>query len=243
MNRRASAQKVVPFIQTYGLDIAEMAQPPDYFETFNDFFSRRLKPEVRPIDPDTESVIFSADGRHLGFQNVSMTDMFYAKGQRFDLAALLGDAALAEHYAGGAMVISRLCPLDYHRFHYPAEGVPGDTLRINGPLYSVNPVSLARRLSVIWENKRTLTPLKTERFGQILLLEIGATCVGTIVQTHVAGQHTDKGGEKGYFRFGGSMCITLFEPGRVTLADDLVEQSAKGVELYAKFGQAMGRAR
>ncbi len=241
MSRRASTSKVVPFIQQYGLDIGEMALPPDHCESFNDFFSRRLKPEARPVDPDPDCVVFPADGRHLGFQDVSATDAFYAKGQRMDLANLLGDADLAAQYAGGAMVISRLCPLDYHRFHYPAEGVPGDTLLINGALYSVNPISLARRLSVLWENKRTLTPLKTERFGQILMLEVGATCVGSIVQTHVAGQHTDKAGEKGYFRFGGSMCITLFAPGRVRLADDLVQQSAQGVELHALFGQPMAR--
>lgn len=241
MNRRSSAKKIFPFIKQYGLDIAEMLEPPDHFATFNDFFSRRLKPEARPIDSDFDTAVFGADGRHLGFQDVSAADQFYAKGQRFDLAALLGDAGLARQYEHGAMIISRLCPLDCHRFHYPAEGVPGETLLINGPLYSVNPVSLARRLSVIWENKRTLTPFKTERFGQVLLLEIGATCVGTVVQTHVAGQHTDKGGEKGYFRFGGSMCITLFEPGTVKLADDLLEQTAMGVELYAKYGDAMGR--
>ncbi|MBC2593682.1 phosphatidylserine decarboxylase [Ruficoccus amylovorans] len=242
MSRRASAKKVVPFIRKYGLDIAEMQLPPDHFASFNDFFSRRLKPEARPIDPDPATVVFPADGRHLGFANVAQTDRFYAKGQRMDLAKLLGDRALAGRYEGGSMLISRLCPVDYHRFHYPAEGVPGDTLPINGDLYSVNPVCLRRRLSVLWENKRTLTGLQTERFGQILCLEVGATCVGSIVQTHVPGQYTPKGGEKGYFRFGGSMCITLFEPGAVTLAADLLEHSTAGRELYARMGDVAGRA-
>ncbi|MGE9292037.1 MAG: phosphatidylserine decarboxylase, partial [Puniceicoccales bacterium] len=93
---------------------------------------------------------------------------------------------------------------------------------------------------VLWENKRALTGLKTERFGQILCLEVGATCVGTIVQTHVPGQYTPKGGEKGYFGFGGSMCITLFEPGRVELSADLLEHTAAGRELYAHMGDVMG---
>ncbi len=243
MSRRSSAKKVVPFIEKYGLDIAEMARPPDHFESFNDFFSRRLKPEARPIDPDPQSVVFPADGRHLGFADVSASDQFYAKGQRMNLEALLGDRELAARYHGGSMVISRLCPVDYHRFHYPAEGVPGETLAINGDLYSVNPVCLRQRLSVLWENKRTLTGLQTEHFGQILCLEIGATCVGSIVQTHVPGQHTAKGGEKGFFQFGGSMCITLFEPGRVSLADDLLEHTAAGRELYARMGDVMGRGR
>ncbi|MEM8549246.1 MAG: phosphatidylserine decarboxylase [Verrucomicrobiota bacterium] len=242
MDRRSSAKKIFPFIKQYGIDIAEAVYPPDHYTSFNDFFSRRLKPEARPIDPNPASVVFPTDGRHLGYQDISSADTFYAKGQRFDIAKLLGDADLAAQYAGGAMIISRLCPLDCHRFHYPAEGVPSETLAIGGPLYSVNPVSLARRLSVIWQNKRFLTSLKTERFGQVLILEIGATCVGTVVQTHVAGQHTQKGGEKGTFHFGGSMCITLFEPGRVTLADDLLQATAQGAELYARYGEAMGTA-
>jgi phosphatidylserine decarboxylase len=242
MSRRSSAKKIVPFIQKYGLDIAEMQLPPDHFATFNDFFYRRLKPEARPIHADADTVVFPADGRHLGFANVTATDQFYAKGQRMSLAKLLDDPVWVQRYTGGSLVISRLCPVDYHRFHYPAEGVPGDTRLINGDLYSVNPVCLRNRLSALWENKRALTSLHTERFGQVLCLEIGATCVGSIIQTHVPGQYTPKGGEKGYFAFGGSMCMTLFEPGAVTLAEDLLEHSAAGRELYAHMGDRLGQA-
>ncbi|WP_309379981.1 phosphatidylserine decarboxylase [Cerasicoccus frondis] len=245
MGRKASTAKVVPFIQEYGLDIAEFLRPPDYFECFNDFFTRQLKPEARPIDVDPESVVFPADGRHLGWQDSSQIDQVFVKGQSFDLNALLGSASLGQQFRGGALVLSRLCPTDYHRFHFPAAGVPGtprETPReICGPLYSVNPVALRQRIDIFWTNKRVVTIHHSDSFGDMALIEVGATCVGTIQQTHVSGQWTEKGGEKGYFAFGGSSTITLFEPGAVALDADLIEHTAAGRELYARMGDHLGK--
>ncbi len=246
MSQKSSRAKIFPFIEQYGIDVAEMLRPPDHFEHFNAFFRRQLKPEARPIDPEPASVVFPADGRHLGFQEVGTEDHVFAKGQSWNIEKLLGDAKLADQFAGGSLVLSRLCPVDYHRFHFPAEGVPGAPKReprlLDGPLYSVNPIALRQRLAIMWENKRAVTILHTEPFGDIAIIEIGATCVGSIVQTHVPGQHVEKGAEKGYFQFGGSSTITLFEKGRVTLAEDLVESTREGIELYAKMGELMGRA-
>jgi len=241
MSTPASAARVAPFIARYGLDPAEFAQRPESFRSFNEFFSRNLIPDSRPIDPDAASVVFPADGRHLGFERASAIAAVFVKGQKFDLAKLLGDADLAARYADGALVLSRLCPVDYHRFHFPAEGVPGATRLIQGPLFSVSPIALRQRLAYLWTNKRTLTQLVTGRFGTVLLLEIGATCVGTIQQTFAPGKPVAKGQEKGYFAFGGSSTITIFEPGSVLLAADLVEQSSNLTELYAKVGSRMGR--
>lgn len=244
MSRKASAAQVFPFIKEYGLDVADFLKPPDYFESFNDFFSRQLKPEARPIDPDPNSVVFPADGRHLGWADSSAIDRVFVKGQSFDLGKLLGDAALADRFRGGALVLSRLCPTDYHRFHFPAAGVPDSPRQtpreLAGPLYSVNPVALRQRIEIFWTNKRVVTVLHSDEFGDVALVEVGATCVGTILQTHVSGQWTEKGGEKGYFAFGGSSTITLFEPGAVTLASDLIEHTAAGRELYARMGDRMG---
>ncbi len=244
MNRRSSAKQIFPFLKEYRLDIAEFLKPPDEFDCFNDFFARQLKDEARPIDQDPASVVFPADGRHLGWADSSKVDRVFVKGQSFDLDALLGDATLAAKFRGGAMVLSRLCPTDYHRFHFPVAGVPGaprdGTRVIKGPLYSVNPVALRQRLSIMWTNKRALTIHHADDGGDVALIEVGATCVGAIHQTHVPGQWSAKGGEKGYFAFGGSSTITLFEPGRVALADDLLEQTAIGRELYARMGDRMG---
>ncbi|RPJ35515.1 MAG: phosphatidylserine decarboxylase [Verrucomicrobiaceae bacterium] len=239
MSTAKSAARVAPFISRYGLDPSDFADPPESFRSFNEFFYRKLKPAARPVDADATSVVFPADGRHLGFDRASAIEGVFVKGQKFDLPALLGDADLARRYADGALVLSRLCPVDYHRFHFPAAGTPGETRLINGPLFSVSPIALRKRLAYLWTNKRTLTPLQTERFGTVLLLEIGATCVGTIRQTFTPGQPVEKGAEKGYFAFGGSSTITLFEPGAVKLEQDLAAHSSRQTELYARFGTRM----
>ncbi|MEI6818440.1 MAG: phosphatidylserine decarboxylase [Verrucomicrobiota bacterium] len=242
MDEPKSASRVAPFIAQYGLDPADFADAPSSYRSFNEFFYRKLKPEARPIDADASSVVFPADGRHLGFECASAIEGVFVKGQKFDLAALLGDRELAARYADGALVLSRLCPVDYHRFHFPAAGIPSKTRVIDGPLFSVNPIALRQRLAYLWTNKRTITELKTERFGTVLCLEIGATCVGTIRQTFTPGEPVAKGDEKGYFAFGGSSTLTLFEPGTVRLAADLLENSRRHVELYARIGSQMGQS-
>jgi phosphatidylserine decarboxylase len=242
MDLPASKAKVLPFIKEFGVDVSEFAAAPESYQTFNDFFYRNLKPSARPVEASADSVVFPADGRHLGFQDVSQVDGVFVKGQRFDLSALLGDVELARQYAKGSLVLSRLCPVDYHRFHFTAAGVPSETKLLNGPLYSVNPIALKQRLAYLWENRRWLTVLETEKFGCVLLLEIGATNVGSAVQTYAAGKKVEKGAEKGYFKFGGSSTITIFEPGRIKLAADLVENSRQCRELYARVGDGMGVA-
>ncbi len=241
MSTPESAARVAPFIAQYGLDPTDFSERPESYRSFNEFFFRKLKPEARPINDDEANVVFPADGRHLGFQNASEIEGVFVKGQKFDLPALLGDAKLAENYAGGALILSRLCPVDYHRFHFPVAGIPGQTRLIGGPLFSVNPIALRQRLEYLWTNKRTVTELKTERFGTVICMEIGATCVGTIQQTYTPGRLVSKGEEKGFFAFGGSSTITIFEAGTICLDSDLVENSANQIELYARIGSRMGR--
>jgi phosphatidylserine decarboxylase len=242
MNAPGSAARVEPFIAQYGLDATEFVEPPQGFGNFNEFFYRKLKPQARPVDPDEDAAVFPADGRHLGFARAAAIHSVFVKGQKFDLECLLGDTALAAAYADGALVLSRLCPVDYHRFHFPIAGTPGTPRMIHGPLFSVSPLALRKRLSYLWENKRVITPLESPRFGRVLLVEIGATCVGSIHQTFRPGEPVAKGAEKGYFAFGGSSTMTLFEPGAVNLAADLLEHSSRQTELYAKVGSRMARA-
>ena len=160
----------------------------------------------------------------------------------FDLAKLLQDDSLTAQFSDGSLLLSRLCPVDYHRFHFPAAGIPGPTRLINGPLYSVNPIALCQNIHILTTNKRCVTELETESFGKVLVLEIGATCVGSICQTYSAGDQVQKGAQKGYFRFGGSSTITIFEAGRVKFDQDLVENSKQQRELYAKIGDRMGQS-
>lgn len=236
MDAPASRAKIAPFLATYGVDTGEFADAPDSFRTFNEFFYRKLKPQARPIATGDDEIAFPADGRHLVLPDIAACDDFFIKGIRFDLAALLGDAAAAKRFAHGSMLISRLCPVDYHRFHFPCSGTPSASQQINGPLYSVSPIALRKRPSILWENKREITTLRTAKLGDVLLLEVGATCVGSIVQTYTPDTPITKGDEKGYFRFGGSCFITIFEPGKMRFAADLVEHSRAGREVYARMG-------
>jgi phosphatidylserine decarboxylase len=244
MGRPASAARVAPFIRDYGLDAAEFARAPADFTSFNEFFCRALKPGARPIAaPDDPRVaVLPADGRHLAFPDVDAAAGFYAKGATFTLAELLGDPALGAEFAGGAMLISRLCPVDYHRFHFPADGTPSPARLLNGWLYSVSPIALRRNLCYLVENKRLLTLLETAAFGRVALLEIGATNVGTVRQSYTPNRPVVKGAEKGWFEFGGSCVITVFAHGRIRFDADLVELSAECVETYAKMGDRLGEA-
>lgn len=240
MSRKASRQKIAPFIARFGLDPNEFAEPVEAFASFNDFFSRRLKPEARPIAPS--AAILPADGRHLAFPRIDAgATTIYAKGQAFDLKKLLGgDDALAQRFHGGAIVCSRLCPTDYHRFHFPVAGTATAPRRIGGALFSVNPIALSKRISYLWENKREIVEIDSPAFGKVVQIIIGATNVGTICTTFTPEKFCEKGDELGFFRFGGSFVATLFEPGKIVLADDLVANTATGRETYAKFGTALG---
>lgn len=240
MNRRSSAWRVLPFIEKYDLDVDEFARSPLEFKTFNEFFYRALKAGARPIAAGDEVAVLPADGRHLVFPDVTETPGFYVKGAHFTLQRLFNDQALAEEFAGGAMVISRLCPVDYHRFHFPVAGVPTAPRLIDGLLYSVSPIALRRNVEYLVENKRALTLIDSTPFGRVAMFEVGATCVGTIRNMFLEGRAVAKGDEKGLFTFGGSCVITVFQKGRIRFERDLVEQSARHVETYARMGDRLG---
>ncbi len=230
MDQPKTIERIEPFIEEYGLDQSDFLKTD--FTSFNDFFYRKLKPEARPLADSP--VVLPADGRHLGFAKAEEISGVFIKGQKFDIPALVDDAELGKRYQNGSLLLSRLCPVDYHRFHFPCAGVPGETRVINGPLFSVSPIALRQKLAYFWENKRTITELVTEEMGTVLCLEIGATCVGSIHQTFTPGEKVEKGDEKGYFAFGGSSTILIFEPGAITLDDDLLSAGANCQELYAK---------
>lgn len=243
MNKRESALQVLPFIVKYGIDVDEFAKSAFDYKTFNEFFYRALKPAARPIAPGDEVAVFPADARHLVFADVTSTPGFYVKGATFSLAELFGGEEQAAPFAGGAMVISRLCPVDYHRFHFPVAGVPGESRGIDGWLYSVSPLALRRNLRYLVANKREITVIKAPRFGQVAMIEVGATNVGNIRQSFVPGREVEKGAEKGLFAFGGSCVITVFQRGRIVFDRDLLAQSAEHRETYARMGDRMGVAR
>ncbi len=234
--------KVKPFIASFSIDPSEFLAQPDSFASFNDFFIRRLKPQCRPLALGNDVAIMPADARYLVFPKIDEADGFWVKGKKFSLKNLLQNASLAERYIGGAMVIARLCPVDYHRFHFPCDCTPGRAELINGPLYSVNPIALKRNIEILSENKRMITSLQTKEFGNILYIEVGATYVGSIHQTFIPGTFCNKGDEKGYFSFGGSCLILLFEPGKIIFDPDLILFSSKKMEVRGLIGQSLGKS-
>jgi phosphatidylserine decarboxylase len=249
MNRRFSAQRILPFISKYDVDVDDFARSPFAFKTFNDFFYRAMKAGRRPVAEGEKVAVLPADGRHLAIQDVGTSDSFYAKGQKFSLAGLFGEAhvpvdqqVLAREFTGGSLLISRLCPVDYHRFHFAAGGRPGESRLINGWLYSVSPFALRNNLAYLWENKRMVTVIDSPVFGRVAMVEIGATMVGSILQTFTSGRDVAKGDEKGLFRFGGSCVVTIFQKTRIKFDLDLLEPATRQMEVYARVGERLGEA-
>lgn len=240
MSKPESALRVVPFITQYNLDVDEFAKSPFDYKTFNDFFYRALKPDARPIAGGDDVAVLPADGRHLVFPNIDAAEGFYVKGAKFTVRELLDDEELASRFAGGAMVISRLCPVDYHRFHFPVAGAPRESRLVQGWLYSVSPIALRRRIRYLVENKREVTVVDGSPFGPVAMIEVGATNVGSIRQSFVPGRPVAKGDEKGLFAFGGSCVITLFTRGSIRFDEDLVAQSREQRETYARMGERLG---
>ncbi len=236
-NLSCSKKKIAPFIEKYGVDKTEFLKNVEDFRSFNDFFCRKLKTEARPI---ANGAIIPADGRFLFYQNIDTCDGFVVKGKKFTISQLLNNERLAKKYAQGSMVIGRLCPSDYHRFHFPDSCIPGKAHLINGPLYSVNPVAVKQNIELLAENKRMITELKTDHFGNVLHIEIGATCVGSIHQTYVPQKYYKKGEEKGFFSFGGSSIILLFEQNQIQFDSDLLSASSQHIEILCHMGQSMG---
>lgn len=234
-----SARDLAAFARDYNINTDEAELPLEAYTTFNQFFSRKLKPGARPLCPDP-AIALPADARHSAWQDASQLSGGYIKNQPFDLPALLDDADLAARYRHGSLIISRLCPVDYHRFHFVTSGTPEASLYIEGPLASVSPYCLRQDLSWLWTNKRELTLLHTPALGLIATIAVGATGVGAIRQTYNSDQPVCKGDEQGYFAFGGSTIITLFEPGRIRLADDLLRNTANGFETFAHQGDLLG---
>lgn len=238
--RKYSKKKIGPFVKEYEINTEELEKKIEEFSSFNDFFIRKLKDEIRPIVAGENVAALPADGRYMVFQNINLSDGFYVKGVSFDMATFLQDTTLAERYASGSMVIARLCPTDYHRFHFPFDSIPSESILINGYLYSVNPIAVRKNINIFSQNKRMKTRLKSKNFGEVLCIEVGATNVGSIHQSFLPGNFYKKGAEKGYFSFGGSTIILLFEENKIRFAEDLLLNSKKKIETKANFGGILG---
>ena len=205
----------------------EAEKPLADYGSFNEFFTRRLKPGARPVG---EGVVSPADGRLRLYLGADADTPFPLKGASKSLRKVFDDGAPAGKYD---IAVIRLAPVDYHRFHFPCDCVTAEPVRVvPGKYHSVNPIALARYPDVYADNERQILKGRAS-FGDFWLVDVGAFGVGTIDQTY-AGERHAKGEEKGYFKFGGSTVVFLVPAGRLAFDADLVANSSAGFETQVR---------
>lgn len=238
-NTRMSRWFVPKFIKKYNLNTQEFEQ--QKFSSFNDFFARKLDPAARPIALQTNVVASPADGSVLVVQNIGKNTEFPIKSVAFNIEALLQDKKLAARYKGGTALIIRLAPWDYHRLHFPVSGVPQAHRVIHGKYESVHPFVYSCGVQPLEINERHLVLYQADRFGTIALIPVGALFVGAIKHTYTPDMHYNKGDEMGYFVFGGSTIVLLFQKNTITVSPEIVLNSAAGKETAIKMGQSIAQ--
>lgn len=233
--------KIPPFVEKFQIDMSE-AKREDItsYNSFNDFFTRELKKDARPISENNNILISPADGRIFAYENINIKNLIQAKDSHYTLEELLCDKSLAEEYNDGTCIVVRLAPTDYHRFHFPDSGIAEKPKMIKGYYYSVNPMTLKKIIQVYCQNKREITVFNSDNFDKIVLVEIGATFVGSIIQTYIPGKCVKKGQEKGFFKFGGSTIIMLLKKGIVNIDEDIIQNTKKGYETKINMGEGIG---
>lgn len=216
-----------------GCRVEEAEKPLEEYGSFNEFFTRRLKPGARAIG---EGVVSPADGRLMLYLSADADKPFPLKGATRSLSTVFGADAPNGKYD---IAVIRLAPVDYHRFHFPCDTViEGEVKVIEGKYHSVNPIALLKYPDVYADNERQIAKCRGP-FGEYYLVDVGAFGVGTIVQTFSGSEHK-KGEEKGYFKFGGSTVILIAKAGAIEFDEDIVKNSAAGLETLVKCGEKIG---
>jgi len=236
----ASARRIPSFVERFDI-------PTEEFETkdwrsFNDFFARRFSPGAREFCSRPDRMPAFSEARYVAFERVGPELEFPVKGQHLTSQVILAGTVDAAMFEDGPLLIARLAPVDYHRFHFPDDGEIIEEHRISGRLHSVNPFALRTRSDILATNERHASILSTLNFGRLAMVEIGAMNVGRIVQTHPAKQPFRRGDEKGYFMFGASTILLFGETGRWLPSADLLEQTALGRETLVRLGDEVARA-
>ncbi|GAA5841649.1 hypothetical protein JCM3766R1_006800 [Sporobolomyces carnicolor] len=242
----ASKRDIMPFIEFHNLNLEEVLDPLSSFKTFNEFFYRKLKPEVRPLDDpnDPRTLVSPADCRAMFFESIDAATSIWIKGREFTVGRMLGDyyGQRAKEYEGGSLAIFRLAPQDYHRYHSPVDGVMGREEYIPGAYFTVNAIAIRSPLSVYTENVRMVSEIVSPVFGKVMNVWVGAMMVASINQTVHEGDEVKRGDEVGYFAFGGSTIVVVFPPNTVVFDPDLVENSKHAIETLVRVRTRIGRA-
>jgi phosphatidylserine decarboxylase len=231
-----SRHKVAPFVEKFQINMAEFEER--NFTSFNDFFVRKFRPNARSFNED--ALAAPAEARYLGFPNSNEDLQIPVKGLVLRPEEILGPYAWTKRFLGGPVLVARLCPVDYHRFHYPTDGrMFVAPYSLGTKLHSVNPTALRADPQIFSVNERVVSVLETA-YGLIGYVEVGALCVGKIVQSNTR-ETFKQGEEKGYFLFGGSTVILFGEPKRWTISPDILANTAKGLETFVRLGDTVAK--
>lgn len=238
---KLSHHKVAPFIKDFNIKIEEYLpeegrDESDPYSSFNNFFIRKFRKGFRPFEAADALMPAFCEARYFGYDALSADSKVPVKGDLLGGSALLANKKWGKIFEGGPCLLARLCPVDYHRFHFPDDGEIIDHYRVPGVLHSVNPIALKSNEDIFAINERQVAILDTQNFGKLAYVEVGAICVGKIVQTRPMVGSFKRGDEKGYFLFGGSTVIVLGEPGKWRPDQVLLDHTKKGIEVYQKLG-------
>ena len=209
MSSHISSAFIPAFVRKNNIDMNYYVRPAGGYRSFNDFFTRKLKPEyVKKYDG---GMVSPCDGLLTVF-DINEDSVFEIKNSKYSVRGLLRDKKLAGRFSGGKALIFRLTPSHYHRYCYPTDGKVYTNRRINGVLHCVRPVAL-ETFKVFTENSREYSIIRSEKYGNIIQMEVGAMLVGKISNSRGLEKNFQvKGGEeKGYFEYGGSTIILLLE--------------------------------
>ena len=243
-----SAKKVAPFIKNFNIPMDQYQKgsfkenPVETsYQSFNEFFIREFHEGQRTFTTNDHEMGAFAEARYFGHESMSDDLNVPVKGSMLRAVDLIGDRELAKEFIGGPLMIARLCPVDYHRYHYPDHGKTLKAFTIPGDLHSVNPLALKYRQNIFIKNERRVSILETEHFGKLAYIEVGATCVGKIVQSFDESRPFRKGDEKGYFLFGGSTVVLCGEKGKWAPSKDMLENTRAGIETYIQLGDVVAQ--
>lgn len=236
MDRRISSWFVKGFIKSNNIDMSDYEDRK--FCSFNDFFTRGLKDGARPVADGEDDFISPADAR-LSVYDITPERYFTVKGVDYTIADLLENKELAERFDGGKCLIFRLAVDNYHRYGWCADGQAEAPVRIRGKYHTVQPIAM-RRFPIFRENVREYTVVKTEKFGTVVQIEVGALMVGRIVNNAPNGCTAKKGLEKGKFEFGGSTVVVLLEKDKVMLDEEFITNTQNDLETNVKYGEKIG---
>lgn len=238
LSTRLSRMFIRPFCRKNAIDLSQFLGAP--YGSYNEFFSRPIRPELRPVDGDPRRLVSPADSK-LTVYPVTEDARFTVKHTEYTLPQLLRNDALAAEFAGGQLLLFRLCVDDYHRYGFPADGIPGEPVTIPGVLHTVQPIA-GDYVPVYKENAREYALLRTPTFGDVIQMEVGALMVGKI-ENHPLSGPVRKGQEKGFFRFGGSTVILVVKKDALQVDADILENSRNGWETVVRYGEAVGTAK